>query len=167
MKASRRAQRKKRHYARMHQKGGLNLVSLMDIFTILVFFLMVNSSDVQVLNQNNEVKLPESTADQVPQETLVIVITDKDIIVQGKPIVALTDVQKGAGDIPQLATELGYLAKRDGVAIDPATGHGGHITIMGEKTLPYSVLKSVMKACVDAQFTEISLAVNQRAEKEA
>ena len=46
MKLSRRAKRMRRHYSRMHRGGGLNLVSLMDIFTILVFFLMVNSSDV-------------------------------------------------------------------------------------------------------------------------
>lgn len=167
MKASRRAQRKLRHYARMHRAGGLNLVSLMDIFTILVFFLMVNSSDVQVLNQNNEVKLPESTANQIPVETLVVVITESDIIVQGKQILSLSELKPEELNIPKLADELAYFAKRDGVVIDPTTGHGGHITIMGAKSLPYSVLKSIMKTCVDAQFTEISLAVNHNTAKEA
>ncbi|HBX40956.1 MAG TPA: biopolymer transporter ExbD, partial [Marinobacter adhaerens] len=41
MKTSRKAKRIRRHYGRMKKSGGLNLVSLMDIFTILVFFLMV------------------------------------------------------------------------------------------------------------------------------
>ena len=40
----------------------INLVSMMDIFTILVFFLLVNSSDVEVLPNAKEIVLPTSTA---------------------------------------------------------------------------------------------------------
>ncbi|PID42168.1 MAG: RNA polymerase subunit sigma-70 [Proteobacteria bacterium] len=167
MKASRRAKRKKSHYRRMNQKGRLNLVSLMDIFTILVFFLMVNSSDVQVLNQESKVKLPESTADHKPDETLVIVVTEEDILVQGRMIVRVDTIDDEAEVIGALAKELDYLAKRDGIRIDQETGQGGHITIMGQKTLPYSVLKPVMNTCVNSHYTRISLAVNQISEKEA
>ncbi|MGK0261262.1 MAG: biopolymer transport protein ExbD, partial [Candidatus Azotimanducaceae bacterium] len=45
----------------------LNLVSLMDIFTILVFFLMVNSSEVEVLQTSSDIKLPDSTSEQRPE----------------------------------------------------------------------------------------------------
>ena len=38
----------------------LNLVSLMDIFTILVFFLMVNSSEVEVLQTRSRGYDPEN-----------------------------------------------------------------------------------------------------------
>ena len=56
MKLSRRARLRQRHYGRMHKAGGLNLVSLMDIFTILVFFLMVNSSDVKVMQNTAKIE---------------------------------------------------------------------------------------------------------------
>ena len=49
-----------RHHARHKAGGGLNLVSLMDIFTILVFFLLVHSGDADVLQSSTDVELPES-----------------------------------------------------------------------------------------------------------
>ena len=85
MKESAKARRQKRHYRRNKSQGKMNLVSLMDIFTILVFFLMVNSSsDVQVLNQNNTIKLPDSTAQQPPGDVLALTVTDRDILVNGR-----------------------------------------------------------------------------------
>ena len=86
MKTSRKARRIQRHYSRMHKPGGLNLVSLMDIFTILVFFLMVNSSDVKVLQNTADVPLPESTAQQEAVENLTVRVTGESILVQGKEV---------------------------------------------------------------------------------
>ncbi|MDX1453575.1 MAG: biopolymer transporter ExbD, partial [Oleiphilaceae bacterium] len=77
MKESAKAKRIKRHLKRGKQTGKLNLVSLMDIFTILVFFLMVNSSDVQVLQQSPDIKLPESKADQEPKDILTVTLTER------------------------------------------------------------------------------------------
>ena len=60
MAKSARAKRMAKHHRRNKGKGTLNLVSLMDIFTILVFFLLVNSSDVQTLPNAKDLQLPES-----------------------------------------------------------------------------------------------------------
>ncbi|MCP5209053.1 MAG: biopolymer transporter ExbD [Hahellaceae bacterium] len=167
MKESRRAQRIKRHYHRMHKAGGLNLVSLMDIFTILVFFLMVNSSDVKVLQQESKIKLPVSSADQQPRETLVVTVTDTDIIVQGRAVAAISSIVEGAEIVPGLKDELIYQGNRSGVEIDLTSGLGGMVTIMGDKDIPYSLLKVIMNTCVDAKFTQISLAVSKAGKKEA
>ncbi len=83
MKLSRRARLRQRHYGRMHKAGGLNLVSLMDIFTILVFFLMVNSSDVKVMQNTADVPLPSSTAKQEAVESLTVQVVGQSILVQG------------------------------------------------------------------------------------
>ncbi|ARU57374.1 biopolymer transport protein [Oleiphilus messinensis] len=168
MKESRRARRMKRHYTRMHKKGGLNLVSLMDIFTILVFFLMVNSSDVQVLQQDSSVKLPVSIAEQAPKETLIIKVTPEDIIVQGRRVAGIQEVLSQSQDIVAgLKAELEYQAQKTGVAINPESGQGGFITIMGDKNISYAVLKRIMSTCVEAQYTQISLAVNKISQKGA
>lgn len=138
--------------------AGLNLVSLMDIFTILVFFLMVNSSEVEVLQTSSKIKLPESSSEQQPQNRLVISVSHDDVVVQGRPVARVADLA-GATDnlIPGLREELAHQAGRRGVV--PEGGH--EITIMGDHELPYWLLKKIMFTCQTEDFARISLAVNR------
>lgn len=166
MKESAKAKRIKRHYRRGKQQGKLNLVSLMDIFTILVFFLMVNSSsDVQVLNQENAIKLPESSAEQPPGDVLALTVTDNDILVNGRAIMKREALQAFTGEVePALKQELDYQASR---SRSPAPETGRPITILADRELPYELLKKIMSTCVDAGYASISLAVNQKTEQGA
>src|SRR4030065_637717 len=97
MKMSRRALRMQSHHKRSRPGAGLNLVSMMDIFTILVFFLLVQSSDVEVLPNAKEVRLPESISEQSPKPTVVVTVNDQDILVQGRKIASPPDVVSGGG----------------------------------------------------------------------
>ncbi|MFD2228718.1 ExbD/TolR family protein [Alkalimarinus sediminis] len=167
MKVSRRANRMKRHYGRMHKTGGLNLVSLMDIFTILVFFLMVNSSDVKVLQQNPSIKLPESTANVDTKETLVLTIVGSDILIQGRKVADLNELSGDEQVITGIKSELEYQASRNRRLLDENANMSGlPITIMGDKDIPYRSLKKIMESCVAANYTNISLAVSRAARKE-
>jgi biopolymer transport protein ExbD len=104
---SARAKRMEKHHARNTRSGALNLVSLMDIFTILVFFLLVNSSDVETLPKSEDLQLPESIAEQKAEETVVILIGEVDILVQGTVVAKVADVQAQSGnDIPALREAL-------------------------------------------------------------
>ena len=103
MHKSKRAKRMEVRHKRHNAAGALNLVSLMDIFTILVFFLLVNSSEVEVLPNAKDIQLPESIAEQKAKESVVILIGEENIIVQGTPIVKVSDVMRHRGnDIPEL-----------------------------------------------------------------
>ena len=135
MKMSRRAKRMDRHHARSRLLTGLNMVSLMDIFTILVFFLLVNSSDVEILPSVKAVKLPESVAEKLPKQTVVIVVNDTDILVQGRKVASVSKILTSDGElIGPLKTELDYQASRDKMVGN--TGAAGHaITIMGDKEI--------------------------------
>ncbi len=166
MKESAKAKRIKRHHKRGKQHGKLNLVSLMDIFTILVFFLMVNSSnDVQVLNQDNSIKLPVSNADAMPQDALALAVTDEDIVISGRPIVKVAELKAFNGEVePALKKELDYQAAR---STSPVPEMGRPITIVADRELPYELLKKIMATCVDAGYASISLAVNRQAEQGA
>ncbi len=167
MKVSRRANRKRRHYGRMHKTGGLNLVSLMDIFTILVFFLMVNSSDVKVLQQNPSIKLPESTASVDTKETLILTVVGSDILIQGRKVASLNTLSGEDEIIVGIKNELEYQASRNKRLLAGDTNVGGlPITIMGDKNIPYHSLKKIMESCVSANYTNISLAVSKAARKE-
>lgn len=142
-----------------HRKtGSLNLVSLMDIFTILVFFLMVNSSEVEVLQTSSKIKLPDSTSEQRPDNRLVISISEDDLVLQGRPVARVADIADPAVTvIDGLRRELDYQARRKGTIPEG----GFEVTIMGDKGLPYWLLKKVMLTCQTTDFAQISLAVNK------
>ena len=83
MKQSRRAKRMARHHKRNKGTPAFNLVSLMDIFTILVFFLLVNTGEGEVLPSTRSVHLPESVAEQKPRQNVVVMLTEHDVLVEG------------------------------------------------------------------------------------
>lgn len=162
MKLSRRAKRIQRHYRRMDKTGGLNLVSLMDIFTILVFFLMVNSSDVKVLQQDKSVELPVSVAKKEPKENIVISVSGKDILVQGRAVASIENVTEN-GVIPGLKRELIYQSEK--ISANEFSSQGYPVTLVADKNTPYKLLKKIMATCTEANYTQISLAVSKQAGK--
>ena len=145
----------------------MNITSLMDIFTILVFFLLVNSSDVQTLPNAKELQLPESIAEEKAKETVVIMIGKTDLIVQGTPIAKIADIMATKGnDIPELREAL--LSQNDRVLRREAQDDiaGREVTIMGDKDIPYRLLKKVMATCTKSDYGQISLAVLQKSSDE-
>lgn len=163
MVKSARAKRMEKHHKRHKGSGTLNLVSLMDIFTILVFFLLVNSSDVETLPNTKDLQLPESIAEEKAKETVVILIGEQDLIVQGTPVARIADVMSIKGnDIPALREAL--KSQNDRVLRREAQDDiaGREVTIMGDKETPYRLLKKVMATCTASDYGQISLAVLQK-----
>lgn len=164
MKMSRRAQRMERHHKRTRMGTGLNMVSLMDIFTILVFFLLVHSSDVENLPSVKSVKLPESAAEKLPKQTVIVMVNDQDILVQGRKVASVASVYATQGMIIEpLRSELDHQASRAPVRVRAGqTAPRREITIMGDKEIPYRLLKRIMVTCVSAKYENISLAVMKK-----
>lgn len=159
---SRRARRMERHH-KLGKQGGLNLVSLMDIFTILVFFLLVNSSSTQQLPSNKELKLPQSVAKKAPEETTLIVITKADILVQGRKVASVDSLAASEEDIiTSLKEELEFLA--GGLSADQQE-NGAQVTIMGDENISYDLVRKILKTCQQANFTKIAFAATQVASK--
>ena len=168
-----------RRAARQQREGSmvdLNLVSLIDIFTILIFFLLANASDVEVLPNTRTVKLPESTAEKAPRPTVVIVVSGQDIVVQGRKVASVPEVLASDDDtIAALKTELDYQARRPTVqpTVQPTANAAAatatdsdaapqDITIMGDREIPYKLLRKVMVTCAQARYGKISFAVVKR-----
>lgn len=173
MKMSARAKRMDRNHKRGITK--LSLVSLMDIFTILVFFLMLNASDVQVLQRDDSVELPKSTVKTPAKETLLLMINANNILLQGKPVAKTADLYAQQDyTIQALKEELLYQASRTVRApAESANGNsedigdddpGLSITIMGDKSVPYEILKKIMQTSAEAGYTNIALAVENQLE---
>ena len=167
MSVSRRAKRMSRHHARTKRTASLNMISLMDIFTILVFFLLVSSSSVQDLPNTKQIKLPESVSDQPPKETVVIMV-GKDIVVQGRKVASVADVIKSSSTaIPSLKNELDRLTSRKFGTVKTKDGKpiARQVTIMGDRKIPFNLLKKIMLTCTQASYSNISLAVMRKPEK--
>ena len=162
--SSARAKRMERHHKRA-RPASLHLVSLMDIFTILVFFLLVNQAEVQALDVPEGIQLPESMAMERPSETVVVMVTPTEIFVQGAPVARTTDVDAQPGLIvAPLRDALKRQTDRILRAQAAADIASREITILGDKTVPYRVLKKVMATCTDADYGKLSLAVIQKEE---
>lgn len=163
MKESRRSKRMKRHHARAKSKNtALNMVSLMDIFTILVFFLLVSAASSDILPTPKNIKLPRSTAEALPKENVVIVVGDGDILVQGKKVAEVQSLLKSK-DL--MIMDLYEVLKRHYSENNKSKGsepEAAGVTIMGDKEVPYVVLKKIMLTCSAAKFTDISFAVTRK-----
>jgi len=160
--SSNRAKRMEKHHKR-RSIGALNLVSLMDIFTILVFFLLVNSMDAETLPNAKDLQLPESYADQKANENVVIMITDEHILVQGKPVASMAEVRVQDDVViaaleDELRSQTDRLLRKDAQSLMADR----EVTIMGDQELPYSLLKKVMASCTAADYGKIFLAVAQK-----
>jgi len=165
MKMSRRAKRMEKSHKRS-KTASLNMVSLMDIFTILVFFLLVNSSDVQ-LSPNDKVQLPESKANQIPEETLVVMVSGENVLVQGRLVATIDEIMSVKGNvIPALKEELKFQSDNSRILMseEELREMGRPITIMGHKEIPYQLLKKIMFTCSKSNYSNISLAVLKKAE---
>ena len=140
----------------------LNLVSLMDIFTILVFFLLLNSGDSQNLEKAKYITLPDSSSTTNMHDDLVISVAEGAIYIEDTLLVEMGDIIKAPEKrIEPLAAALSEYKEKRGELTGYEKANGLSVTIMGDESVPYVVLKSVMATCNQQNFRAISLAVNQ------
>ncbi len=163
MKLSARAKRMDRRHKRQ-VVATISLVSLMDIFTILVFFLLVNSSSTYQLPPNKSIVLPTSSAEQMPKETLTLMVTGDSLLVNGQKVGDVSAILATPGEtIPALVNELRYQASRTAPANVNEQGQPERdVTIMGHKEIPYQLLKRIMATCSANEYTRIALAVTRK-----
>lgn len=158
-----RTQRLERRRKRASNRGALSLTSLMDIFTILVFFLLVNSSQVEVLPSPQSLELPTSVAVDGPRETVLLMVTKNDILVNSQPVMSVADAADTTSNI--LGALKSRLLQEDVLQVvggDEGEVSRGEINIMADKDIPYQLIKKVMATCSEARFSKISLAVAHR-----
>jgi biopolymer transport protein ExbD len=152
---------------RMARHGGnataaLSLTSLMDVFTILVLYLLVNQSTGTVLEPPPNIKLPNSVAEAGPRESLVVTVSDDEVWIKDTRI-PVADILAAEGDLiePLRDKMLEIKANMPGLT-DEAEERNKEVTIMGNRAIHFKVLKRVMTSCTAAGFTKIALAVNQK-----
>ena len=160
MRNSRRIKRMSRNRLKLTK---MNLTSLMDVFTILVFFLLVNSGSVEVVEAPKDVELPESVVQSKPRETVVISISAEEVLVQGKLVAFVDDIlndrETAVGPINARLAEL----KQNVIGINTrVAAESQEVTILADRSVPFTVVKTVMSTCTAEGYENVSLAVIQK-----
>ncbi|MFK7895775.1 MAG: ExbD/TolR family protein [Myxococcota bacterium] len=142
----------------------MNLTSLMDVFTILVFFLLVNSANTEVLETPKQIKLPASIVEDKPRETVVIFISSENVTVQGNEVVKTDQIiSSDVQTIAPIGERLAEL-KESVIGINTeAVAQSQEVTILADRAVPFTVIKRVMSTCTNEGYAKISLAVLQKA----
>ena len=157
-----------RHHKRHKGEAVINLVSMIDMLTILVFFLLVYSTEeVEVLPSAKDVQLPESISDTHADQAVVVIVTETDIIMDGQSVGRIADIlASNSVIIPALQKALENQADKvletDAPQTEVDAILGREVTIMADKEIPYQLLKKVMATSTAANYGQLSLAVLQK-----
>ena len=164
-----------RRAARRARDGGtldLNLVSLIDIFTILIFFLMLNLGVAEILPTRASIDLPEARVQALPAPGVVVMVGRDGIAVDGRPVAELPtadagDIHAAAGAIPALVQALQQVQATHPTTQASSTTAAAalrrRVTVMADRSVPFAQLRRVMTSCAEAGFTDVSFAVQQKA----
>ena len=155
----------KKHRQRKHQDSHMALVPFIDMLTMLVVFLLLHSSDVEILPNTKNITIPQSIADLKPHETVVIMVTKEDLLVNGRSVGKVAEVASMPNDKMIIPLLLDALKAQADVILRQTSEDAvkdREVTIMGDKDTPFAVLKRVMATATSADYGKVSLAVIQR-----
>jgi biopolymer transport protein ExbD len=142
----------------------LNLIPLIDILSVMVAFLLVYTTNVEIVQNAKGVEIPQSTAEAQPKQSVVVMITKDQLFVQNELIATIGEIRESKTPfIEPLRAVLERPMLADKTA---AAGNAGltarEITVLADKSLPYDVVKKVMATCTAASYGKISLAVIEK-----
>jgi len=165
MRNTRRIERMSRNRVKITK---MPLTSLMDVFTILVFFLLVNSGSVEIMEAPRDVSLPVSKVETKPRETVVIFVSPEAVMVQGEAVALVDDILAMEGEnIEPIGERLTALSENIIGVKTKTVAESQEVTILADKSVPFSVLKKVMNTCTGRGYGRISLAVMQKSPQTA
>jgi biopolymer transport protein TolR len=147
-----------------HGKGGgghgpLTLIPMIDMLTIMVVYLLVHAADTEILPNTRNIKIPQSVSEMKPHEATVVTVTRDMLYVNGQAVVSVADV--GGSPDPVVEPLKAALGRQADTLLPGASGQH-EVTVMAEKSLPYSVLRKVVASCSAADYSKVSLAVVER-----
>lgn len=154
-----------RRRSRGHSTHGGNhmvLVPFIDMLIILVVFMLMHTSDVEVLPNLRNIAIPSSWSQAPPRPSVVVMVTKDDLLVDGKVVARLADLLDSEQTLIEplqdvLESQAESVLSRPGDAAPER-----EVTIMADRDTPYRLLRKVMATCTQAKYSKVSLAVIER-----
>src|SRR6202046_2119118 len=153
----------RRHRQRRHGASHFALVPFIDMMTILVVFLLAHTADVDILPNTKNIQIPQSLSDRKPSAAVVVMVTKDSVYVDGQLVGSINDLAANQG--PFYAPLKAALIAQNDRSLHTAQQTDiakREVTIMGDKSTPYSLLKKIMLTCSEAQYGKVSFAVVER-----
>jgi biopolymer transport protein ExbD len=153
----------RRHRQRRHGANHFALIPFIDMMTILVVFLLAHTAEVDILPNTKNISIPQSLSDRKPSAAVVVMITKDSLYVDGQLVGSLNEVVADQG--PFFAPLKAALLAQNARSLNSAQKTDiskREVTIMGDKSIPYSVLKKIMLTCSEAEYGKVSFAVVER-----
>ena len=161
MRESRRLKRLERNSKRRHAM--LNLIPMLDVLSVLVFFLLFHSFNGDMPEQR--LALPDSVVETKPRGTMVVSVTPEAVMVQGQAVARTASLYDDGivtvREVTQRLDEIEGSMKRSGATVPESDSK--EVTLLADKTIPFKVLKKIMTSCTASGYGRISLAVIQKA----
>jgi biopolymer transport protein ExbD len=150
------------HQARHRADADLNLIPMIDILSVLVSFLLVYSTEVEVVQNSKGIEIPQSISEQRPNETVVVMLTRDEVFVQGEVVASIADVRASSDLI--VAPLKAALTRKSliGRKMSDKELADREVTVMADKSLPYQVVKKILSTCTDADYGKVSFALMQK-----
>jgi biopolymer transport protein ExbD len=143
---------------------GLNLIPMMDVLCVLVFFLLFHSFNGDMPEQR--IALPDSVVETRPRETVVIAVSPEAVLIQGEAVISTSELLNDRiGTVHAVRDRLKQLELNSTGMSTGTAAESREITLLADKTIPFKVLKKIMTTCTASGYGRISLAVEQKAEK--
>jgi len=151
-------------------QGKLNLNSMMDMFTIILLFLLKTySTEGQLISPSQQLTLPKSNIEKPPEVGLDLIVSKRNIIVNNELVANLDDVRNNKsgvmenGIIQPLAERLRFYAqKAKKMEVDYGVKFSGKVTIQGDIDLQYSDIMKVMRTCGLSDHPNMRLVVYRK-----
>jgi biopolymer transport protein TolR len=139
------------------------LVPFIDMMTILVVFLLVHTADTEILPNTKNISIPMSISEKKPRATVVVMVTRDAMYVNGRAVARIDEVMASESNVIE-PLRAALRDQADRVLVEASRDDIGEreVTIMGDKTVPFRVLKRIMATCTDADYGKVSLAVIER-----
>jgi biopolymer transport protein TolR len=158
-----RVRTKGQHHLHHRVDAELNLIPMIDILSVMVAFLLVYSTNVEIVQNSKGVEIPQSTSDSPPKVSVVVMVTKDDLFVQGELVANMAQI---SDPNTRMIEPLRAVLERPMLVGDTTPEEvalaAREITVLADKSLPYSVVSKVMATCTAAAYGKISLAVLEK-----
>jgi biopolymer transport protein TolR len=139
----------------------LNLIPMIDVMSVLVTFLLIYTADVEVVQNNKGIEIPQSSAETQASPSVVVMITTEHIFVQGEVVASIAEVSAAE---TALVEPLKRVLERPMLMGDASADASARreVTVIADKSLAFDLVRKVMATCTATTYGKISLAVLQK-----
>ncbi len=150
-----------------HERGDLNITSMMDMFTIVLVFLLKSfATEGNLMTSADNLVLPQSAKSKTPTEVALSIVVDPDwVLVDDQQVAQTTDVAKqdslNIQPVLEVLKEKRAEEKESALAgiIDQSVGK---IVLQFDKNMEYDVVTKMVATCGYAGYTNVKFAVTKR-----